>query len=65
MPYTDTYVPLLHLLVAATATLSKIGAAHAYHAVTGLFYVCGPLTLYLMAVRLGAGRGSAFLGALL
>jgi hypothetical protein len=64
MPYTDTYVPLLHLLVAATATLSKIGAAHAYHAVTGLFYVLGPITLYLMAVRLGAGRGSAFVGAL-
>src|ERR1035437_7618046 len=61
MPYQDTYVPLLHLAVAATATLGKISAMHAYHCVTGLAYALGPVALYLLAVRLGAARGSAFL----
>ena len=32
MPYQDTYVPLLPLTVAATASLAHISAAHAYHA---------------------------------
>jgi hypothetical protein len=36
MPYADTYVPLLHLVVAATAGLGHISAARAYHGVTGV-----------------------------
>jgi hypothetical protein len=64
MPYRETYVPLLHLLTAATATLGHMSAAHAYHTVIGAIYVFGPATLYLMAVRLGARRGAAFLAAL-
>src|SRR5580658_3360250 len=53
MPYEDTYVPLLHLLVAATATLGRISAAHAYHIVVAIAYSLGPVTLYLMAIYLG------------
>jgi hypothetical protein len=63
MPYEDTYVPLLHLIVAAVAALGRISAAHAYHIVVGIAYALGPVTLYLMAVYLGAGRGAAFLSA--
>lgn len=63
MPYEDTYVPLLHLVVAAVAALTKISAAHAYHIVVGIAYVLGPVTLYWMAACLGADRGSAFLSA--
>jgi hypothetical protein len=64
MPFQDTYVPLLHAVVAAVATVAKISAACAYHIVTGAAYALGPVTLYLMAVRLGAHRGAAFAGAL-
>jgi hypothetical protein len=64
MPYQNTYVPLLHLIVAATAALAHLPPARAYHAVIGMTYALGPPALYLMAVRLGAARGAAFLSAL-
>jgi hypothetical protein len=64
MPYQDTYVPLLHLVVAITVSLGHLSAGRAYHSVIGATYALGPAMLYLMAVRLGASRGAAFLGAL-
>lgn len=64
MPYPDTYVPLLHLVVAATSSLAHVSAARAYHGVTGVAYALGPPALYWMAVRLGAPRGAALLSAL-
>jgi hypothetical protein len=64
MPYPDTYVPLLHLVVAATASLGHITAARAYHGVTGVAYALGAPALYWMAVRLGAPRGAALLSAM-
>lgn len=64
MPYQDTYVPLLHLAVATTASLGHLSAARAYHGAIGVTYAMGAATLYLMAVRLGARRGAAFLSAL-
>jgi hypothetical protein len=63
MPFEDTYVPLLHVIVAAVATLGRVSAAHSYHIVVAVTYLFGPVTLYLMAVYLGASRGSAFLSA--
>lgn len=65
MPYQDTYVPLVHLVVAAVASLAKISAARAYHDVTGVTYSLGAALLFLMAMRLGASRGAAFLAALI
>ena len=64
MPYQDTYVPLLHLVVAAVASLGHIPAARAYHEAVAVAYSMGPPALYLMAVRLGAHRGAAFFSAL-
>jgi hypothetical protein len=64
MPYQETYVPLVHLVVAAVASLAKISAAHAYHDVIGVAYSLGAVTLFLMAMRLGASRGAAFLAGL-
>ena len=64
MPYQDTYVPLLHLVVAATASVGHIPAARAYHGVIGVTYALGAPALYWMAVRLGAPRGAALLSAL-
>jgi hypothetical protein len=64
MPYQDTYVPLLHLVVAAVASMTKMPAARAYHVVTGIAYSLGAVMLFPMARRLGASRGAAFLAAL-
>ncbi len=64
MPYQDTYVPLLHLTVAAVTTLMRWPPAHAYHFVTGLTYSLGPATLYLMARRFDATRPAAIFAAL-
>jgi hypothetical protein len=64
MPFQDTYVPLLHLVVAATASLGHISAGRAYHGVTGVAYASGAPALYWRAVRLGAPRGAALLSAL-
>jgi hypothetical protein len=64
MPYQDTYVPLLHLAVAAVATVARISAARAYNCVTGAAYCLGAVTLFFLARKLGAGRAAAFLSAL-
>ena len=64
MPFQDTYVPLLHVISAAVATAGHLSAGRAYHGVIGMTYALGAPTLYWMAVRLGARRGAAFLGAL-
>jgi hypothetical protein len=63
MPFEDTYVPLLHLTVAALATLGRISAAHAYHIVVAIAYTLGPVTLYVAAVYLEADRAGAFASA--
>jgi hypothetical protein len=59
MPYQDTYVPLVHLVVAVTAMTTGMSVAHAYHVVTAVTYSLGPVTLYLMARMLGANRMTA------
>ena len=64
MPYQDTYVPLLHLAVAAVSSIGHLSAARAYHIVVAVTYSLGAPALYWMAVRLGASRGAAFLSAL-
>jgi hypothetical protein len=64
MPYQDTYVPLLHAVVAAVAWLGHLSAARAYHGVVGVTYALGAVTLYFMASHLGVRRQAAFLAAL-
>jgi len=64
MPYQNTYVPLLHLTVAAFSTVAGLSAPRAYHILVGLVYSLGPATLYLMLLRLGATRSAAFCSAL-
>jgi uncharacterized membrane protein len=65
MPYQNTYLPLLHLVVAAVTTLTALPAARAYHVVTAVTYSLGAASLFLMAERLGAGRAAAFLSAVI
>jgi hypothetical protein len=64
MPFQDTYVPLLHVTVAALATLAHWSAAHAYHAVLGVTYSLGAATLYFLARRLDADRPAALFAGL-
>ena len=65
IPYQNTYPPLFHLTVAAMAALLRISPAQAYHAVCGVVYCLGPLTLFWMAYRLSGYRGRSFVAALL
>jgi uncharacterized membrane protein len=65
MPFQDTYVPLLHVTVAAVATLRSWSAAHAYHATLGVTYSLGAATVYLLARRLDAERPAAVAAGLL
>ncbi|MDQ6698558.1 MAG: hypothetical protein M3Z36_00045 [Acidobacteriota bacterium] len=64
IPYQNTYPPLLHWIVAATAQLLRTSPAHAHHIVTALFYCLAPVTLYFLAVRLSGSRLTAFCAGL-
>ncbi len=65
IPYQNSYSPLLHLTVAATAKLSGASPALAYHAVTAAMYCLGPVTLFWLAWKLSRSRTYSFAAALL
>ncbi|MGH9592204.1 MAG: hypothetical protein ACRD5L_03880, partial [Bryobacteraceae bacterium] len=52
LPFQNTYLPLLHLIVAFYTRLAGISAAFAFHRVSAAFYCLGPVTLYFMAREL-------------
>ena len=56
IPYQNTYSPLLHLSVAAVASVAGISAPLSYHAVTAAAYCLGPVTLFWMGSRLSGRR---------
>ena len=64
IPYQNTYLPLLHLMVAAVAKLLGISPALSYHAVVATFYCLGPVTLFWLAWRLTGSRGYSFAAGL-
>jgi hypothetical protein len=65
IPYSTTYPPLLHLVVAFAASLFHTSSAHAYHAVTALIYCLGPVALFALALRLSGSRWVAFAAGLI
>jgi hypothetical protein len=65
IPYQNTYPPLLHWMDAIAVRAAHVSAAHAYHAVTALFYCSGPVTVFWMAYRLSTQIWPSFAGALL
>lgn len=65
IPYQNTYPPLLHLTVAATAKLFGASPALSYHAVTAAMYCLGPVTLFWLAWKLSRSRAYSFAAALL
>ena len=65
IPFVNTYLPLLHAIVAAFSRLSGLSPALSFHAVSAFFYCAGPVTLFLMAAALSHRTGPSFLAALL
>jgi hypothetical protein len=64
IPFESTYPPLIPMLAAAISALRGVSPAIGFHSVTGLFYILGPCTLFLMAWRLTRAPGYSFLAAL-
>lgn len=63
-PFAYAYQPLLHHLVAACASFTGWTEARAYHALTCVFYVLGPVSLYALMLRLTRTVGVSFAAAL-
>jgi len=59
LPTPSTYPPLLHVLVAATAGLTQLSPAHAYHLVTGILYALVPGAAFLLARLLSGHLGAS------
>ncbi len=64
IPFESTYPPLVPALAAAISALRGVTPAIGFHSVTGLFYILGPCTLFLMAWRLTRAPGYSFLAGL-
>src|SRR5271166_3301629 len=60
IPFQNTYPPLLHFVVAGFAAFAGVSVARAHHIVTAVFYCLGPLTVYLLALRLTGSRWYSF-----
>ncbi|HVX66776.1 MAG TPA: hypothetical protein VHA11_09255 [Bryobacteraceae bacterium] len=65
IPFQNTYLPLLHLTVAAVSKLLGLAPGLAYHATTAVLYSLGPVTLFLLAKELSKSRAYSFAAALL
>jgi hypothetical protein len=65
MPFQNTYLPLLHALVAIFSRLTGYSTARGFHAVSGFFYCLGPVTLFLMAAGISRRIGYSFVASLL
>lgn len=63
IPYADSYPPLLHWICGLFLTLTGVSPGLAYHFVSALFYVLGPVALFWMAWRLCGNRACAFVAA--
>jgi hypothetical protein len=55
LPFQNTYLPLLHLMVAAWSVLARVSAALAFHQVAGALFCLGPVALYAMAYGMSHG----------
>ncbi len=64
VPFENTYPPLLHLTVAATAWLGDFSPARAHHFVSAAMYCLGPVTLFALARRLSGSRAAGLAAGL-
>lgn len=63
-PFTMSYQPLLHYVVAAFGAMSGVSTAAAYHFVAAMVYCLSGVAFYWLARTLGAERITALAGAL-
>ena len=52
IPFENAYPPLWHALVAAAAAVTGFTPAHAYHVAIAIAYALGPVTLFLLVLRM-------------
>ena len=65
IPFENAYPPLWHATVAAVAALTGFTPAHAYHVAMAVFYALGPVTLFLLVLRLTGSNAYSSATALL
>jgi hypothetical protein len=64
LPFQNTYLPLLHMIVGAFSRLSGHSAALAFHQVCAAFYCLGPVGVLLLAYVMTTQPGTSFFAAL-
>ena len=63
LPFQNTYLPLLNLIVGAYAHLAGVSAALSFHRVSATFFCLGPLAVYAMAWGLTRRPHTSFVAA--
>ncbi len=64
MPFQNTYLPLLQVLVGFFSRITGHSPALSFHQVSAAFFCLAPPTAYLMAVGMTGKLGASFFGAL-
>ena len=64
LPYQNTYIPGLHILVGAFSRLTGHSPALSFHQVSALFFALGPVAVYFMAWTMTRLAGTSWLAAL-
>ncbi len=64
MPFENTYLPLLHWIVAAFSGVTGLSAARSFHMVTAGIYVCSALAVFWMALVLSQRLAVSFVTTL-
>lgn len=65
IPFENAYLPLWHAMVAAAAAATGFTPAHAYHVAIAVFYALGPVTLFLLVLRMTGSNACSTATALL
>ena len=65
IPFENAYPPLWHATVAAAAAVTGFTPAHAYHVAIAVAYALGPVTLFLLVLRMTGSRVYSSVTALL
>lgn len=65
IPFENTYLPLLHAIVAVFSRLTGWSIPLCFHAVSGMFYCVQPVTLFFLGAIVSRRIGYSFIGSLL
>jgi hypothetical protein len=65
MPFTYTYQPLFHYMVAAVSAVTGLSVPRAFHAVLAVGYALGPVSVFALILRLSRRMDVSFTASLL